>query len=74
VFNNELAALYAKTKQMQLMIDEYLSSVEQNPVNSEEIQGLLQNNIQLPTDFELLKNALIKRLKPIPKPMHFMKC
>jgi tetratricopeptide (TPR) repeat protein len=63
VFNNELAALYAKTKQMQLMIDEYLSSVEQNPVNSEEIQGLLQNNIQLPTDFELLKNALIKKIK-----------
>jgi tetratricopeptide (TPR) repeat protein len=63
VFNNELAALYAKTKQIQLMIDEYLSSVEQNPVNSEEIQGLLQNNIQLPTDFELLKNALIKKIK-----------
>lgn len=63
VFNNELAALYAKTKQMQLMIDEYLSSVEQNPVNGEEIQGLLQNNIQLPTDFELLKNALIKKIK-----------
>ncbi len=63
VFNNELAALYAKTKQMQLMIDEYLSSVEQNPVNSEEIQGLLQNNIQLPSDFELLKNALIKKIK-----------
>ncbi len=63
VFNNELAALYAKTKQMQLMIDEYLSSVEQNPVNSEEIQGLLQNNIQLPTDFELLKNSLIKKIK-----------
>jgi tetratricopeptide (TPR) repeat protein len=63
VFYNELAALYAKTKQMQLMIEEYLSSVEQNPINSEEIQGLLQNNIQLPSDFELLKNALIKKIK-----------
>jgi tetratricopeptide (TPR) repeat protein len=63
VLNNELAALYAKTKQMQLMIEEYLSSVEQNPINSEEIQGLLQNNIQLPSDFELLKNALIKKIK-----------
>lgn len=63
VFNNELAALYAKTKQMQLMIEEYLSSVEQNPINSEEIQGLLQNNIQLLPDFELLKNALIKKIR-----------
>jgi len=66
VFNNELAALYAKTKQNQLMIDEYLGSVEQNPGISEEIQGLLQNNIQQNSDFELLKNALIRKIKSNP--------
>lgn len=63
VFYNELAALYAQTKQTQLMIDEYLNSVEQNPINSDEIQGLLQNNISQQSDFELLKNSLIKKIK-----------
>jgi pentatricopeptide repeat protein len=66
VFNNELAALYAKTKQTQLMIDEYLGSVEQSPVISEEVQGLLQNNIQQNSDFELLKNSLIRKIKSNP--------
>ena len=66
VFNNELAALYAKTKQTQLMIDEYLGSVEQNPGISEEVQGLLQNNIQQNSDFELLKNSLIRKIKSNP--------
>ena len=66
VFNNELAALYAKTKQTQLMIDEYLGSVEQSPVISEEVQGLLQNNIQQNSDFELLKNSLIRKIKNNP--------
>ncbi|MFZ4796812.1 MAG: tetratricopeptide repeat protein [Bacteroidia bacterium] len=66
VFNNELAVLYAKTKQTQLMIDEYLASVEQSPGISEEVQGLLQNNIQQNSDFELLKNALIRKIKSNP--------
>lgn len=66
VFNNELAVLYAKTKQTQLMIDEYLGSVEQSPVISDEVQGLLQNNIQQNTDFELLKNSLIRKIKSNP--------
>jgi tetratricopeptide (TPR) repeat protein len=66
VFNNELAALYAKTKQTQLMIDEYLGSVEQSPVISEEVQGLLQNNIQQNSDFDLLKNSLIRKIKSNP--------
>jgi tetratricopeptide (TPR) repeat protein len=66
VFNNELAALYAKTKQTQLMIDEYLGSVEQNPGISEEVQGLLQNNIQQNSDFDLLKNSLIRKIKSNP--------
>jgi tetratricopeptide (TPR) repeat protein len=66
VFNNELAALYAKTKQTQLMIDEYLASVEQSPTISEEVQGLLQNNIQQNSDFELLKNSLIRKIKNNP--------
>ena len=66
VFNNELAALYAKTKQTQLMIDEYLGSVEQSPIISEEVQGLLQNNIQQNSDFELLKNSLIRKIKSNP--------
>lgn len=66
VFNNELAALYNKTKQTQLMIDEYVNSVAQYPENREEVQGLLQNSIQLPSDFELLKIALIRKIKANP--------
>lgn len=63
VFSNELANLYSKTKQMALMIDEYLNCVEMNPMNREEIEGLLQNNITQNSDFDLLKNALIRRIK-----------
>jgi len=66
VFNNELAAIYNKTKQTQLMIDEYVNSVAQYPENREEVQGLLQNSIQLPSDFELLKIALIRKIKANP--------
>ncbi len=66
VFNNELAALYNKTKQTQSMIDEYVNSVAQYPENREEVQGLLQNSIQLPSDFELLKIALIRKIKANP--------
>lgn len=66
VFNNELATLYSKTKQTQPMIDEYLANVAQYPENREEVQGLLQNNIQLPSDFELLKISLIKKIKTNP--------
>lgn len=66
VFNSELAALYNKTKQTQLMIDEYVNSVAQYPENREEVQGLLQNSIQLPSDFELLKIALIRKIKTNP--------
>lgn len=63
VFSNELANLYSKTKQMALMIDEYLNCVELNPINREEVEGLLQNNITQTSDFDLLKNALIRRIK-----------
>lgn len=63
VFNNELANLYSNTKQIPLMIEEYLNGIEQNPFNQEQIQGLLQNNINNNSDFELLKVALIKRIR-----------
>ncbi|MES2379659.1 MAG: tetratricopeptide repeat protein [Bacteroidota bacterium] len=63
VFSNELANLYSKTKQTSLMIDEYLNCVELNPINREEVEGLLQNNITQNSDFDLLKNALIRRIK-----------
>lgn len=63
VFSNELANLYSKTKQIALMIDEYLNCVELNPINREEVEGLLQNNITQNSDFDLLKNALIRRIK-----------
>ncbi len=66
VFNNELAALYNKTKQTQSMIDEYVNSVAQYPENREEVQGLLQNSIHFPNDFELLKIALIRKIKANP--------
>ncbi len=63
VFSTELANLYSKTKQTSLMIDEYLNCVELNPINREEVEGLLQNNITQNSDFDLLKNALIRRIK-----------
>jgi tetratricopeptide (TPR) repeat protein len=49
VFNNELAALYAKTKQTQLMIDEYLGSVEQSTITEKKFKDcckIIFNKIQ----------------------------
>jgi hypothetical protein len=45
------------------MIEEYLNSMSIDEKLLDDIQGYFQNYIQKPTEFDLLKSALLKRTK-----------
>jgi tetratricopeptide (TPR) repeat protein len=65
-YSMELAQLYDQNGAQQLMMDEYINTLQINPHLQEEIQGYLQGKIVDAKSYEYLKTALIKRLKTYP--------
>lgn len=63
LFANELAGLYVDLNQKTNAIDEYLNVLLVDDSQQENVQGYLQNYLSEPTDFALLRNALLKRIK-----------
>lgn len=63
LFANELAGLYVDLNQKTNAIDEYLNVLLVDESQQENVQGYLQNYLSEPTDFLLLRNALLKRIK-----------
>ncbi|MBP9688288.1 MAG: tetratricopeptide repeat protein [Bacteroidia bacterium] len=62
----ELAQLYADKKETGLMLQEYLSEINQNPQIISDVQGYLQLYLDNDADFELLKQTLFKKSKDFP--------
>lgn len=71
IFCMQLAGLYAEKKQTKLMIDEYLSALQSNPVFMEEIQGYLQLYLEGDAEYDLIKQALLKKVKEFPGNEYF---
>lgn len=66
LFCLELAQLYADKKETGLMLQEYLSEINQNPQIISDVQGYLQLYLDNDADFELLKQTLFKKAKDFP--------
>lgn len=66
LFALELAQLYSEKKETALMLDEYLTAINQNPQMLDEVQGYLQLYLENDTEYGLLKQTLLKRLKDYP--------
>lgn len=66
LFCVQLASLYADTKRTDLMIAEYLNVLDADAQLMEDVQGFLQAYLQYPTEFELLKQGLLKKYKASP--------
>jgi tetratricopeptide (TPR) repeat protein len=66
LFCIELAQLYAEKQETGLMLQEYLSAINQNPEMLEDVQGYLQLYLDKDTDYELLKQTLLKKSKDFP--------
>ncbi len=66
LFSPELAGLYLDIGNKKQFVEELLNSLEQQDQYLEEIEGLLQNNIESITDFEILKASLNKKQKQFP--------
>lgn len=61
-----LANLYSEKKETKLMLDEYLNALQNNPMFAEEVQGHLQLYLENDTDYDLVKQALLKKSKEFP--------
>jgi len=66
LFCVELAQLYAEKQETTLMLQEYLSAINQNPEMLEDVQGYLQLYLDKEADYELLKQTLLKKAKDFP--------
>ncbi len=66
LFAVDLAQLYAEKKETALMLQEYLSAINQNPELMADVQGYLQLYLDKASDYEVLKQTLVKRLKDFP--------
>ncbi len=66
LFCIELAQLFAEKQETGLMLQEYLSAINQNPEMLEDVQGYLQLYLDKDTDYELLKQTLLKKSKDFP--------
>ncbi|MFN4082821.1 MAG: tetratricopeptide repeat protein [Bacteroidia bacterium] len=62
-FSLELAGLYADLNQKALAVDEFLNALILDENQQENIQGYLQNMLESAADYELLKQALLKKNK-----------
>jgi len=62
----ELARLYGDKKETQKMVDEYLTALQGNPMLEEDIEGYLQLYLEKNEDYELVKNALVKKYREDP--------
>jgi tetratricopeptide (TPR) repeat protein len=62
----ELARLYGDKKETQKMLDEYLTALQGNPMMQEDIEEYLQLYLEKNEDYELVKNALIKKYRDDP--------
>ncbi|MCF8426263.1 MAG: tetratricopeptide repeat protein [Bacteroidia bacterium] len=71
LFANELGSLYGELKETNKMIEEFLNVLVNDPTFITEIQGYLQNTLESATDFELLKQALVKKSKQYPERTSF---
>lgn len=66
LFSVDLAQLYADKKETALMLQEYLSAINQNPELMPDVQGYLQLYLDKASDYEILKQTLVKKLKDFP--------
>lgn len=66
VYALQLAQLYDQTKNVPLMVEEYLNVILQNPRIVGEVQELLQDYAVQPNHYETIRAALLKRLKVYP--------
>lgn len=66
LFSLELAQLHADLGETALMMQEYLGALEQNPENLEDVQGFLQLYLDKDSDYEQLKQTLLRKLKEKP--------
>lgn len=64
VFAGELAGLYQDLDDTKMMVEEYLNALVLDAGTIEEVQGVLQNTL---SDFEVLKQALVKKTKQYPE-------
>jgi len=66
LFAIPLAQLYGTEKDLVNMVEEYLNEIQSNQQSLEEVQGLLQQYLSSPKEFDILKTALLRRLKSNP--------
>jgi tetratricopeptide (TPR) repeat protein len=61
-----LAQLYDQIGDNTNMVEEYLNALENNPRILPDVQGLLQDHAMKPASYDIIRNALLKRLKVYP--------
>lgn len=66
LFCFELARLYGDKKETQKMVDEYLVALKGNPMLQDDIEGYLQLYLDKNEEYELVKNALLKKYREDP--------
>lgn len=66
LFCLQLAGLYAEKKDTKMVLEEYLNAVQANPANADEVQGYLQLYLDNDADYELMKQALLKKNREFP--------
>ena len=63
IFANELGGIYLELGDKKMMIEEFLNVLIIDESTMDEIQGLLQNSLDNNSDFEILKQSLLKKNK-----------
>lgn len=66
LFCIDLAQLYAEKNETSLMFQEYLSAINQSPELMSDVQGYLQLYLDKVSEYDALKQTLLKRLKDFP--------
>lgn len=63
LFAIPLAQLYGVEKDLPNMVEEYLNEIQSNQQSLDEVQGFLQQYLSSSKEYDILKNALLRRLK-----------
>ncbi|MFA6260682.1 MAG: tetratricopeptide repeat protein [Bacteroidia bacterium] len=63
LFALPLAQVYASLRQTGPMVEEYLNALQDNPTIQDQVQEYLQLYMEQDADYELLKSAILKRVK-----------
>jgi predicted Zn-dependent protease len=65
-FSFELARLYGDKRETAKMVAEYLNVLQANPMMQEDVEGFLQVYVEKEAEYELIKNAILKKYKDHP--------